>query len=368
MDFTFTQALQSLGRNAAFEVANSARPGNEYFLNTLLPEVGDTGYFVESGTMTVRSTAAGLVGMDSPYPPGGFVEHSTFQETTAKVAIENYLPEAALRRLQQLLLQLQIGGGNTQEAIATEALNFLQKVIVQALFDTAEYLRAQALVFGAIDWTFNQKRLQVNYGVPAGNMLPERTGTAGYGGTASTFWADWRTANRLLRHNRRAAIANSNTADMIVYNPANNVEVIDQNVNLVTFRRVVGNTERPTGDSRDTAQLIIYDGEFEVLNPASLGVTTVRKFIPDGKILHVANNQRSGYRVGEGSTANPLADQALGYTHLGPTVEGNGRPGRWADMFTPEAQPWQLRARGAMNIMPVIEAPEKIATQSTAMV
>ncbi len=243
MDFSFTAALQALGRGAAFELANTARPGNEYFFNTLLPETPSDDYNVESGTMTVRTTMAGLVGMDSPYPPGGLVEQSTFNEQTAKIAIETYLPEAALRRIQALLMRLALqGGGNTNEALARESMNFLQKVIVQAMMDTAEWLRGQALVTGAIDWTFNAKRLQVNYGVPAGNLLANRTGTAGYGGTASVFWADWRTARRLLRHNMRAAICNSNTADMIVYNPANGVEVIDQNVNLVTFRRLVGTT------------------------------------------------------------------------------------------------------------------------------
>lgn len=369
MEFSFTRALQTLRPGAAFEVANSARPGNEYFFAALLPEMPDVSYYVESGTMTVRTTMAGLVGMDSPYPPGGLIEQSTFAEQTAKIAIENYLPEAAIRRLQGVLQRLQLSdGGDTNEQLATEALNFVQKVIVQAMIDTTEYLRGQALVFGAIDWTFNGKRLQVNYGIPAGNLLANRTGTAGYGGSASTFWTDMRAARRLLRHNVRAFICNSNTADMIVYNPANNVEVIDQNVNLITFRRLVGTTERPTGDARDTIQMVIYDGEGEVFNPAAPAVTTIRKFLPDGKVLGVANNQRSGYRVGEGSTANPLADLALGHTHLGPTVEGNGRPGRWADMFTPENQPWQLRARGASNVMPVIEAPDKIVVLSTDMI
>ena len=369
MEFTFTRALQTLGRGAAFELANQARPGNEYLLNTLLPEQNSTEYFVESGTMTVRTTMAGLVGMDSPYPPGGFVEQSTFTEQTAKIAIENYLPEAALRRIQGLLTQLQLrGGAGGNETLATEALNFLQKVIIQAMMDTTEWLRAQALVTGAIDWTFNGKRLQVNYGVPAGNLVANRTGTAGYGGTASVFWTDWRNARRLLRHNMRAAICNSNTADMILYNAANGVEVLNQTVNIVTFRRYANAANGvPSTDARDTAQLIIYDGEGEVFNPAAPTVTTIKKFIPDGKILFVANNQRNGYRVGEGSTPNPLADNALGFTHLGPTVEGDGRPGRWADMFTPENQPWQLRARGASNVLPVIEKADGIVVLSTDM-
>lgn len=368
MEFSFTSALQKLRPGAAFELANQARPPADYLFNTLLPEVPDDNYYVESGTMTVRATMAGLVGMDSPYPMGGLVEQSTFQEQTAKIAVENYLPEAALRRLQTILMRLKLAnGGDPNERLAQEALNFLDKVVIQAMIDTTEYLRGQALCYGAIDWTFNGKRLQVNYGFPAANLMTNRTGTAGYGGSASAFWTDYRTARRLLRHNVRAFITNSNTADMIIYNPANNIEVLNQDVNTVTFRQLVGTTARPTGDVRDTGIFIIYDGEGEVFNPAAPGVTTIKKFLPDGKIVGIANNTRSGYRVGEGSTPNPLADQALGYTHLAPTVEGNGQPGRWGDLFTPENQPWQLRARGASNVMPVIEANDKVVVMSTDM-
>jgi hypothetical protein len=72
-----------------------------------------------------------------------------------------------------------------------------------------------------------------------------------------------------------------------------------------------------------------------------------------------------------GSGAQPPANPSgaeLGYTHLAPTVEASGRPGRWSDVRTPDGEPWTMEGRGAMNGLPVIEAPERVATATTEMV
>lgn len=368
MNLNFTEAIAALGTNAAFRIANAQRPPANYLFATLLPEMAKPSYYVDSGTMTVRATMAGLVGMDSPYPPGGMVETSTFLEQSAKMAIDVPLHERTLRALQEMLTQLQINGGNTKEALATEALNFLNKVIIQAMLDRSEWLRGQALVNGAIDWAFNGINLEVDYGVPAANMLTARTGNDAYGGSASKFWTDVREAQRLLRYNVRAVIAHSTTINAIIDNDVNSTLVMAQTLGSTSIRRyksVAGNTiESP--DARDMLTLIAYDEEGEILDPTSPGSTITVPFMPTGKLLFVGNNNRSGYRVGQGSTDDPTEDLALGYSHLAPTVEG-GMPGRWARLFTPPEQPWQLRGQGAQNFLPVIEAPAKIVVASTDM-
>src|SRR6185436_2771739 len=106
--------------------------------------------------MIVRTTMAGLVGMDSPYPPGGTVELSSFLENSAKIATTNTLTEGALRQLQAMMRQMQFDGTLSNDFLAQEALNFLQKVVIQALMDTDEWLRGQALVYGLLNWTFNK--------------------------------------------------------------------------------------------------------------------------------------------------------------------------------------------------------------------
>lgn len=369
MDLNFVAILLALGPDAIFRIANAARPATNYLFATLLPEMLKPTYHVESGTMTVRATMAGMVGMDSPYPPGGMVETSAFLEQSAKLAITARLTEAVLRELQQLLMQLQLSGGNTTEMLQREALNFLQKVIIQAQLDRSEWLRGQALINGEIDWTFNQKNLLVDYGIPSGNLLTNRTGNDAYGGSTSKFWTDIRTAKQLLRYNVRAFIAHSDTIDEIVNNSVNAVNVVNQSVNgmeIVKFATIGGNTV-PSPDQRDRVTLIAYDEEGEIMDLSNPGQTVIIPFMSAGKILAVGNNNRSGYRVGQGSTDDPTQDLALGYTHVAPTVEGGGRPGRWARLYTPEGQPWQLVGEGVSNELPVIENPEKIVVLSTDM-
>src|SRR5574343_582056 len=228
MDLNFATALAALGANAAFRIANAARPSNAYLFATLLPEKPDYDYHVESGFMTVRTTMAGLVGMDSPYPPGGQVEVSAFSERTAKIANQVFLPEYTMRKLQAMLMQLQLSGQPTVSAIQTEALNFLNKVVIQAHMDTAEWLRAQALVTGAIAWTFNGKTLAVDYGIPGANKLTTRTGEDAYHGNTSKFWTDVREAKRLLKYDVRACLAHPTTIDSILYNDYNKLQVLSK--------------------------------------------------------------------------------------------------------------------------------------------
>lgn len=364
-DYSFTAALQSLGADAAFRVMNERRPPAAYLLAQILPERNSFDYAVSSGTMTVKATMAGLVGMDSPYPEGGVIAASTFSEQSAKMALSMDLPERAIRALQQMVMRLNLTGGNVPEALAREVLNFVDKLLLQAHFDATEWLRGQALSTGALAWTFNQKTLAVNYGIPAGNFLASRTGTAGYGGTASTFWDDIKAARRLLKGNVRAFIAHPDMIDAIIYNSANTANVLQQDGGGVTIQRYRGTLERPSTDARETVTLISYGLEGEVLDPANQGVTVVKPFIPNTKLIAIGNNTGTEYVVGAGG--NAPVDNALGYTHIAPTVEGGGQPGRWARVYVPEHRPYALRADSVANLLPVIEAPEKIVIMSSVL-
>lgn len=373
MIFNFAEALATMGQNAAVRVANAARPPANYLFNTFLPERNMPNYHVEAANMIVRSTMAGLVAMDSPYPPGGTVEVSTFLEQSAKLAIQNTLTEGALRQLQTLMLQMQAMGNLSNDFLINEALNFLQKVIIQAHLDTSEWLRSQALVYGLINWTFNNKTLYVDYGIPAANKLTTRTNANNdsYSDSASAFWTDVAEAQRLLRYNVRAAIMNSATFEKIVGNSANNIDLVSQSNGGFSVRRyksVAGNTMLDT-DTRYSMTFTLYDEEVEVLDTTAgmLGKTQTVKLMPDGKILFVGANTYNGYRVGQGSTDSPRNDLEIGYHHMAPTVEGNGASGRWSRLYTPEGYPMQLRGEGVSNELPVILNPEKICIATTEM-
>lgn len=368
MNLDFAALLLGLGRDFAFQIANAARAPGDYLFATLLPEQNRFSYHVQTGTMTIRATMAGLAAMDSPYPPGGMVDSSKFAEQTIKIANEIPLSEQALRTLQDMMLRL----GNsapTNEVILQNVLNFVQKVIVQPHLDTAEWLRSRALVTGLLQWTFGDIVVNVDYNVPAGNKLTARTGNDGYGGSTSKFWTDERAARRILKR-VRARIANPETIDMIRYNTANDVVTVAEDGGLITLRRIVPDTATFTADAGDVVRLIAYDKEAEILDPDNPGQTIKIPFMPTGKVLWIGDNVVNGFNIGvdQGSTLDPALNNRLGFTHIAPTVEGGGRPGRWANVFTPQNEPYKIHGRGVTNLLPVIEAPSKIVIGTTDMV
>lgn len=366
MNLDFTTAIADLGPGAAMRIANAARPPAEYLLASILPEMPKESYQVDSASMTVRATMAGLSGMDSPYPAGGAVEMARFLEQTAKLSIDVALPEQAIRQLQQMLLRLQYAGGNTLETVQSEALNFYDKVVLQAMIDRDEWLRGQALSSGALAWTFGQKALAVSYGIPAANVLTPRTtgGSDAYHQAGSGWWDDYRSAWSLLG-GISAIVTSKNTAEIIVNNSAHNIQVADYSENagtsVYTVRRLTSRDGVLTlADARDAFQIFAYNMEGEIRDPSNPGQTTKVQFYPDEKVTFVGRPNRSVYRVGEGSTMGPDADARVGYTHMAPTVEGGGTPGRWGRLYTPEDRPWELRGQAVENSLPVIEFAEKI--------
>lgn len=371
MDFSFLLALRELGPEGIATIARDARTPEDYLFAQFLPNDLRSDYQAESGNMTIRTTMAGLVGMDSPYPEVGTSEASTFSEKTAKIAGYARLTERELREMQAILLRLAATGNPTNDYITTVALNFLNKVIVQSLLDTEEWLRAQALITGEIDWTFNRKRLLVNYGIPTGNFLPTRTGNDAYHGNASKFWPDIRLLRKALGGNVRAFVAHPETLEAAFYNPVNQMAVIGETnefVGPVTFRRMNNDgTAFTLNEATDRITIIGYGSEGEVFDPANPGRTLKLPYVPLGKLAAFGRNDARVFRVGEGATPDVNADNPLGYTHVAPTTEGGGVPGRWAQLFTPENLPMQLHGRGAENLLPVIESPEKIAVSTTAM-
>jgi hypothetical protein len=337
-------------------------------LAAILPERKLPTYHAEAGAMTVKATMAGMAGMDSPYPPGGHVETSTFLEQTVKLAQTTTMPEAALRRLQTLWQSMFAAGQPTNDMLLREALNFLDKVVIQPHVDTAEWLRGQALTLGALSWRFNAIQLDVDYGIPPDHLFPERTADSGYGGSASVFWADVIQARRLLRYQSMIAVAHPDTVDVIISNSANTLRVIDQTDRVITVQRYVGTTEQLDSDARYRLSIYLHGLEGDVIDPASPTEVNAVPFFPTGYVSFIANSgYNRSYRVGMGSTIDPAADMALGYTHIAPTVEGNGLPGRWADLGTPDERPWELRGRGVSNVLPVIENPDKLVVLHTEM-
>lgn len=367
MDFDLRAALQQLGPTFALRLINALRPGGEYVFARFLPEEDKPSYFVDGGNMTITPTMAGLSGMDSPYPTGGQIAVSTFLEKSAKISNRVPLPEEAIRVMQEMVVRLRGTGQEvTIDVLVNELLNFAERLIVQAHWDTMEFLRGQTLNRHTIDWTFNNVHLKVNYGVPESHRPAKRTGAEGYGAAQSTFWADDRKAQRALNYQIAARIIHPQTMDMILENPANSIMIADEQriegARVVSLRKIISRagTAVESRDLRDGATFVVYDREGEIINPADPDGDTLKlPFQPIGSISYVGSQQDSGYRVGQGASADPENTNRIGYTHIAPTVENGGRSGRWARVRNPDNEPWQVVGEGVTNGLPVLQSPKK---------
>ena len=371
MDLDFTQVINDLGGNRGFfTIARAARTPASYLFNRFLPEQVRPTYDVSTGSMRIIPTLAGLSGMDSRYAPVGAMDARTFMERTAKLTAKLPLTENALREIYAFSQAISSEGGDVRGWLRGEVEAIFNNVVMQAQLDTMEWLRGQALSEGdGIDWRFDNLTLTVDYGIPTGNVLTTRTlvGNTAYGGTSSMFWDDIRTAQRLLNYQVTAFIVHPTTLDAIVYNAANKLRVIGQDSNSGWFdvQRWAGSTEQPTGDARDTVRLWVYGLEGEVIDPAAPTTTIKVPFLAPGKLLAIGATGRGGYVVGQGAQADPLDNRPVGYTHIGPTVEGANVPGRWGRMYVPQERPWELHGESVTNGLPVIEDPTKIVIAST---
>ncbi len=291
--------------------------------------------------------------MDSPYNPVGAMRASDFSENLAKISSETVYSERAQRLLLDKVKNLFLAGGNSTVAVERAVLDFANGVVVQAHRDTASFMKAKAIVEGELDWTFNGIHLTVDYGRKPTHTLATRTGTAGYGGTASVFWSDVRQARRLLGNRLRTILATSETIDMIISNPANSLDVVAQNDDgtSMTVRKYRGTLERPETDARYTVSLTADDSEVYMLDSTTPGATIGVPLMPNGVVVFIGN---PGTRLGGLSMSDePTGD--LGYTHIGPVIEAGGATGRWARVYTPETKPYQLRGEAVTNLLPVLE-------------
>ena len=363
----FASAMRALGGNATvLRIANAVRPAADRILNVILPERNRAGYTAKTGNITVRPTMAGIVGLDSPLPPVGLIDATTFLEETAKIGNKAVLTEKLKREIQEVLRTLALANQPQGDFIRNEFLNFLNKLVLQPNLDRFEWLRGQALGLGEIDWSFNQKNLTVDYGIPAANLLTTRTGLNAYSGSTSKFWEDVRSQARILG-SVRARIVHPTLWEDIVANEANNIEILAQGDDgRVRVRRWIGSGTnfRASSDARDTVDLIVYGSEGEVFDPANPGQTLKVPFWPTTSFTAIGNRRTDAYRVGQGATETAPAVE-LGYTHIGPTVEGDGALGRWARVDVPDERPWQTRGECVANGLPVIEEPDRIVIASS---
>ncbi|MGB4824930.1 MAG: major capsid protein [Leuconostoc mesenteroides] len=371
MIIDFKGLLDAMEDDDIFTRANEARPGSNYLYNAILPDQLRRGYSAKSSSMSIRATMAKLVGMDSKYPKGGAARRSQFEHRIAKLAIEMPFPEEYLRELRELVNDAFNNTIDDELQVLETMFNFTDKLLVQPILDTSEWLKGQALITGEIDWQSDDIKLEVDYGIPAANFLTTRTGNDAYGGSTSKFWVDWHEVQRILKRRVRLVLMTSTTLDEIIYNPVNNIRIISgDDVNgIFQLQRILirNGVEVQSDDIRDRITVITYDDNGEVLDdtkPGS-GETILVPMCPDGSILVIGQNDDREFRVGTGSTREDDTPVTVGYNHIGPTEEGNGRLGRWATAYVPQGDEYMFVAKSAQNSLPVITRPDLVVNMTT---
>lgn len=378
MNLTWASIIAALSAGRTLiTIANTAPAAAEYLGGRYLPRVQRPDYDISGGQMVIKSVMAGHVGMDSAYPSGSAIQLSNFNEKTAKLAQSVTLDEEPARNLQKLLLLAQAGqaqGRSPADFMGEAGLNLYTKGVVQSLDDSAEYLTMQALTRGKIDWTFNGRRLLVDYQIPAANKI-SLTGTAKFTGTASGLWAALSKAEKITRGSI-GIVCSQNTLQEILDNDVHRIQIVSdtyspqRNIRTVQIRKLprfvglsdggVGYTAESTSDGQTSATLIGYGRQGQIIDPTTPGETIGVQMVPDN-VIAVIGRDTSNELVS--LTGTPLPEQRIGYYHVAPTVEGTwrGEPlGRWGRMFTPENNPYQLVAEGVENGLPVIQNSSRI--------
>lgn len=345
---TFQQILQELSRADYVRMANDPINEAEFILASILPEERRASYEAKRGSMRIIPTMAGETGNDSPYVPTGDLELDAWSQGLAKFTATGTISENQQIEFQQMRDQLRLlgnlDGANTYTR--TFFLSWLETWIREAFRQQNEYLRGQALSSGQLVLRGGT----VDLGVPAENK-------ATY--TADQLWQAIRWGDRKVKA-VRARVTDWDTLDALVDDPANKVSITAEtvsaqgNVKIVALRRLVNNDANFSTDQRDATQIVAYKGEGRIKLPTGELVTV--PYWPTGTLSFIGNNQRQ--QVAEDGVTSTR--EALGYTHVGPTVEGDGRPGVWMNGRVPDGRPYHVITEGAERVMTVLDEPKKL--------
>ncbi|CAM4238336.1 major capsid protein [Deinococcus marmoris] len=353
---TVQTILNTMTPQDFFALANQPVPESEYVLASVLPDEARATYEAKSGSFKVITTPAGETGMDSPYVPVGGIELNAFSNPIAKWTATTLMTEEMQRELQQMVINIRAGviTGNGLDYIRNFIVNWLQKVIRQSFTDRYELMRAEVLTTGMLALRGGT----VDYLLPAQNKFAKRTGLQAYGGGESKLWADMRAADAIVG-STRARIMSMNMLDRIIDSAADRVAVTSEvtsaggNIKTVTMRRLIGANQTLSTDAREGYTLIGYRRTVTIKVGKGYAQQQV---IPDGKIAVIGSNDVMVTMTDGTVNTRP----GLGRTHIGPTVEGDGRPGIWLNTYTPQGRPMHAVAEGASNGLIVLDAPERL--------
>lgn len=369
------------GDNFAFRLARNANAPGDLLFNKMLPRENRASWHTSGGTMTITPTILNDVAMDSDPAPMGNLESSLFSEKISKFGGQMFFNEAQQRewiemendiRLSASREGLNVAGdmegqlrmfGETGMAdsntINGRRLNIIANVIRSmqlSHFNTSEWLGGEALTEGKIEYNFSGLEMKIDYKIPS-TQIKDYSGNDRFDQSASKWWTFVRYCYKTFRN------------PMFYMNSNSYYDIVENDVNKIQEQFITGDV-RPMSKYRDDAvtqkqdanervNVNIYDKAGAIMDVSTKSLTT-KPFLKNKRVVVIGELNTSQIELTLGGVTDPDNNLRIGYTHVGPTVEGGGRSGIYANIYTLPHKPQQIFTDTYVNMLPVILNPKKI--------
>lgn len=388
MEYSFQEIIGMLnqnipaGDNFAFRLARNANMPQDYLFNRMLPRENRATWHTTGGTMTITPTILGDVAMDSDPAPMGNLAATLFSENISKFGGQMFFNEQQQRELIQMedearlnALRNGMGGGagdidgqfrmfaetgradnGTVNGRRINTLLGIVKSIQISHWNTSEFNAGEAMTEGKLQYNFSDLEMNIDYKIPTTNIF-DYAGNDRFDQSASKWWTFVRAVNRILKN--PMFYMNSNSYFDIVDNDVNKIQEIDITGNVRRLRKYRDDAIVQKNDANERMSVNIYDKAGSIMDVESKSLVS-KPFLKDKRVVVVGELQADVIELTLGGMEDPDNNLRVGYTHIGPTVEGGGRSGIYANIYTLPQKPQQLFTDTYVNMLPVILNPKKI--------
>lgn len=389
MEYSFLELIAMLnenlrgGENFAFRLARNANSPDSYLFNTrVLPRMNKPTWNITGGTLTITPTELKPVAMDAEPAPMGNLQATFFNENISKFGGQMFFNEKQQRELitmeQEIFLNAGLAGGRNPFGDINTQMNMLSQTgradsatingarinrilgVIEAIklahFNTSEALSGEALTEGVLDENFSGLDVVVDYKVPAVN-IKDYAGNDRFDQSASKWWDFVRFCYKTLRNPQ--FFGNSNSYFDIVENPVNKVREQFLTGDVRPMSKYNENVITQKQDANERMNFNVYDKAGSVMDATAKALIS-KPFLKDKRIVVIGELQTSQIELELGGVTDPDNSLNLGYTHVGPTVEGGGRPGIYANIYSLPQKAQQLFVDTYVNMLPAILNPKKL--------
>jgi hypothetical protein len=389
MEYSFLELIAMLnsnlrgGENFAFRLARNANTPDDYlFSNRVLPRTNKPTWNITGGTLTITPTDLKPVAMDATPAPMGNLQATFLNEQISKFGGQMFFNEKQQRELltmeQEIYLNAGLNGGASPYGDINTQMNMLSTTgradsatingarinrilgiinfIKLAHWNTSESLAGEALTEGVLDENFSGLDVTVDYKVPAAN-IKTYSGTDRFDQSASKWWTFVRLAYKMFRNPQ--FYGNSNAYFDIVENPVNKVREQFLTGDVRPMSKYNENVITQKQDANERMNFNVYDKAGAVMDPR-LKTLVSKPFLKDKRVIVIGELNTSQIELELGGVTDPDNALRLGYTHVGPSIEGGGRPGIYANIYTENHKPMQLFVDTYVNMLPAILNGKKL--------